>query len=475
MSDLYKRFKTYIEENEILDSVSDVVIGVSGGADSVCLLLLFEKYSEEKNIRISVVHVNHCLRGEEADGDEEFVKNLCDKLGVPFRSAARDIKAFARECGCSVEEAGRKFRYATFCYYAQGDHFAIAVAHSKDDQAETVIHNLIRGTGLVGLAGMKCKTTIDGKRLIRPLLFAGRSEIEEYLSENGQDYRTDKTNDSTDYTRNKIRKNILPEMKEINTKAAEHIAEAAEKIAELNEIFESETEEALKAVANEKDTGIYVDVRRLKEFGESVMSNVIFNVIKQAAQKNKDIAQIHVEDALSLLDAANGKRISLPEGVTAVKENEFIVFRKQDAQKTELETLRIKKDFQEGQKYEYTFGKNSRIIFEIVGVDEANIEEYTQKNLYTKVFDYDKISDSVFLGKRTQGDTITLNCGSKSLNRYMIDNKIPIDERDSIPILKDDNEVIWIVGYRINEKYKLADKTKTGLRITVAGDIDERS
>ena len=475
MSDLYKRFKLYIEENEILDSVSDVVIGVSGGADSVCLLLLLKKYSDETNVRISAVHVNHCLRGEDADRDEEFVKELCTKLEVPFTAVRKDVQAFAKEQGFSFEEAGRIIRYEVFCSCAADDASAIAVAHNKEDNAETIIHNLVRGAGLVGLSGMKCKTTINGKMLVRPLLFASRSEIEDYLSENGQDHRTDKTNESTDYTRKKKKKNILPEMKEINPKAIDHITEAAKKISELNDVIERETEEALRVVVSEKDRGLCVDVRRLKELNETVAGSVIFSVIKLAAQKNKDIAEIHVEDVLKLVDASNGKRISLPEGVTAVKENELIVFKKQGTEEKELAALHVKKDFHEGQKYEYEFGENRKIIFEAVSINPANIEEYKQKNLYTKVFDYDRISDSVFLGKRTDGDTITLNCGKKSLNRYMIDNKIPADDRDSIPILKDDNEVIWIVGHRINENYKLTDKTKTGLKITVIGDIDERS
>ena len=228
-----------------------LVIGVSGGADSICLLFLMKKYLPESHIR--VVHINHMIRGSEADEDSEFVRNICEKEGILFKEIKKDVPQLAKETGCSEEEAGRKLRYESFEKEAEGwekekslpgGSVRIAVAHHVEDSAETFLFNLFRGTGIRGLSGISDQRD----RIVRPLLNVTRTDIEDYLESIGQDFRTDRTNADTSISRNRIRNNILPEASEICLAASEHIASAGAKLRSITEYLDSVVDEEIKTV-----------------------------------------------------------------------------------------------------------------------------------------------------------------------------------------------------------------------------------
>ena len=212
---MIEKVYNFIRENDMLQDGDTVVCGLSGGADSVCLLLSLLKNAEKLNISVEALHINHCLRGIESDRDEQFCRDLCRRLGVPFIAVSCDVKAFAEQNSLSTEEAARKLRYEQFHLFSKGK--KLATAHNANDNLETVILNLSRGTALKGLAGIP---VVRGN-IIRPLLVCTRDEIERYLVSVGQDWITDSTNLSDDYTRNKIRHKILPLMQEINTSVIE--------------------------------------------------------------------------------------------------------------------------------------------------------------------------------------------------------------------------------------------------------------
>ena len=212
----------FIRKYNMLQSGDCVIAGVSGGADSVCMLLILHELSESMGFSVRAVHLNHMIRGDEADRDEAFVAELCDRINVPLKSFRRNVPEIAAEEGLSSEEAGRKIRYQLFEEAADDaqkefKRVRIAVAHNRDDLAETVIFNMARGSSLKGLTGIR--PVRDD--IIRPILFAGRNEIEDYLAEKGESYCTDSTNLGDDYSRNRIRHVIIPALKELNAGAVD--------------------------------------------------------------------------------------------------------------------------------------------------------------------------------------------------------------------------------------------------------------
>ena len=223
------RVRKYIRQYQLLQEGDRVTVGLSGGADSVCLLLCMKAVQEEYRLQLQAVHVHHGLRGEEADRDAAFAESLCRKLAVPFRLRHAPVRELARREGLSLEEAGRILRYQILREESNGG--KIAVAHHRDDQSETLLFHMVRGTGIRGLAGMLPEK--DG--IIRPLLCVGRAEIEVYLQSVGQEYCVDSTNADTAYARNRIRCELLPWLRDnMNPRVSEHLAELAEQAAQLD-------------------------------------------------------------------------------------------------------------------------------------------------------------------------------------------------------------------------------------------------
>ena len=228
------RIKEYCRQKELLLQGDRVLVGLSGGADSVCLFLVLLSLAKEWNLSLVPVHVNHNIRGEEAEADEQFCKELCRSHGMELLVVSCDVPELAKERGWSLEEAGRNARYeAFFGLAAEHSCHRIAVAHHQNDQAETVLFQMFRGSRIRGLAGMDAK---NGS-IIRPLLNVTRTEIENYLNTQGQSYCVDRTNYEDDYTRNKIRNRILPLAGEVQPRAVEHVAETAEYLGRVEEFL----------------------------------------------------------------------------------------------------------------------------------------------------------------------------------------------------------------------------------------------
>ena len=518
MERMFESFANYIEEKKLIKrgEESHIVIGVSGGADSVCMPVLMKRFCDEMHpeydVHITAVHINHNIRGKSAENDQAFVEKLCGKMDVPCIVFSEDVVGAANEQGLSVEEAGRKIRYEKFRETAAQiakknpkDTVKIAVAHHKDDNAETIIFNLLRGSNLKGISGMKAKSYEKGFEIIRPLLFAGRSDIEAYLNEIGADYVTDETNADTEISRNRIRLEIIPEMKRINPQAVEHIVKAAESVNAAEEYLEEETEKAFEEAiiceaenaeagrkcckeeadcSSDKDKNLYkkneqcrfrLNAEYLKGLKPIIAERVIYKAITKAAGGAHDISYVHVNDVKKLLAMQTGKRIDLPQNVTAVKENNELVFYKnkekcaENKYVNEFSDIKINLDTLD-EKQTIKLPGGSQMTLEKISVNKANFDELIFKNLYTKTFDYDKISGSLFLGTRKNGDKISLKNGMKNLNRIFVDEKIPQAERDRILVLKDEKEILWIVGMRIGEKYKITENTKTALRVQIAGE-----
>lgn len=243
---LLEQVRSTISNYHMLGRGDRVAAGVSGGADSVCLLRVLGELRQEYGLTLSVIHVHHGIRGAEADRDARFTEELCRKLAIPCQVIYKDIPALAASERCSEEEMGRAVRYEALMEYAVAhDCNRIAVAHNRDDHAETVIGNLCRGSGIGGLTGIPPVRD----RIIRPLLFCGRAQIEEYLAELGQDYCDDSTNAGDAYTRNRIRHQVLPLLETaVNKKSTEHIIETAEQLRQVEEYLTERTGEQLERI-----------------------------------------------------------------------------------------------------------------------------------------------------------------------------------------------------------------------------------
>ena len=470
---------SYISSNSMLHPGDGVVAGISGGADSVCLLTVLSRYRDElaqekgcdpdEALKIVAVHINHMIRGGEADEDQKFVEELCGNLKVHYISYKKDIPKMAEERHLTEEEAGRIFRYE--CFEKEADklenvtRIKIAVAHNKNDLAETVLYNMIRGSSLLGLAGIK---PVRG-RIIRPLLMTERADIEAFLEENGVSYRTDSTNLVADYARNKIRLKIMPLLREINEGADQHMADIAmdavryeesinkeiEKITNLDNSIQDKTDGLHNVDSKEKNIASQnrceIELSRLAMLSSLARGEFILRCISRICGRRKDITREHVSSVLRLADSESGKRIDLPYNMYAEKVYDRLVIALKNGEKKEsLGSIEIN-------QYPYT----------------SEMDIY--KKEYTKMIDCDKIKSTLELRTARPEDYIVINSKGdrKKLSRYFTAEKVERNIRSSIPVVADGDEIVWIVGMRLSERYKIGADTREVIEITYLKD-DER-
>ena len=308
-----KEVLEYIRTNRLIPEGSRVTAGFSGGADSVCLLSVLASLRRLLKFDLSAVHVNHMIRAAEAERDEAFCREFCEEKGIPFASVRVDVPAAVEKTGMSVEEAARELRYRALREKA-GDGI-IAVAHHADDQAETVLFHLIRGTGLKGLSGMAPER--DG--IIRPLLSHDKEEILRYLSENGLPFVTDSTNADNDYARNRLRNVVIPELKKINSGASVHIVAAGSLCREAEESLEKEAEEMLERVLIAEIPGKTAELSRkeLKSSPQILRRYVIIETLRRLGVPMKDWGEAHIGALSDAVLSVSGCHADLPGGVTA--------------------------------------------------------------------------------------------------------------------------------------------------------------
>ena len=467
---------SYMEEHGMAAPGHRIVAGVSGGADSVCLLFVLREYAGRIPLELAVIHVDHGLR-EDAGEDAEFVRDLCLQLGVPFYMRKVDVKAFAGREKRSLEEAARILRYRAFQKAAEEfEADRIAVAHSANDRAETMLFHLFRGSGIKGLCAIPPKR----EQIIRPLLCLERREIECYLAERGISYRTDSTNNGDSYTRNRIRHHILPVAEqEVSARTVAHMCRTADMLSELDEYLELQTLEAKRSCVEPltADTAqLTVNVERFGQLHIALQKRLLLSLLRELAPGGRDISAAHVEDILALFEKEGNPRIDLPFGIRAVRRYGAVFLeRGQEPCK--------KTDCLLHQKIELPAGETlDPLFFDLGSVGQAEISVFFVKNgqkvprnEYTKWFDYDKILESPVFRYRQTGDYLSLADGKggtvhKSLKDYMINEKIPREDRDRMMLLAEGKHVVWLIGYRISEYYKVNENTKRILQVKLIGN-----
>ncbi len=538
--DLTEKILFYMKRYHMIPENKNIVVGLSGGADSVCLLYVLAALRKKLGLQLCAVHVHHGLRGVEADADEAYVRDICRAWDVPLKAMRIDAALLAKQWGIGCEEAGRRARYEIFeeCLQEMGDcHGAIAVAHHRDDCAETLLFHMFRGTGLDGMAGIRpVRKTERESMIIRPLLETGKTEIESFLQEKGISWRIDSTNTGEDYTRNRIRNRVLPYAeKEICSGAGAHLAKEAQLLAETADFVRSCTRQALERCRVEADA-LKTNVcgrERVEHVGRRKVTAEHTRYDKQATIKlniellqqediflqkqcvreclleigtGRDLTAAHIEAVWHLVgtDCQSGRKLRIPACQLEVERQfRLLVFRRLERQQDALPEQQFDRGRQVGlqtaelplpehsselhvpgmgvvsvrylQRDEPTSGEKNTAVGEkntAAGEESgaavgAFLKNIPQKN-YTKWLDYDKIIQSVVFRTRRSGDYLTIddNFSKKSLKKYMIEEKIPANERNSMMVLADGNHIIWVPGGRISTYYRVTEQTRVILEVT---------
>lgn len=511
----------YMRQYSMIPANGNIVAGVSGGPDSVCLLLVLVRLREKLGLHLSAVHINHGLRAE-AGKDAEFVRSLCEKWDVPVIIHETDVRKLAEQQKTGSEEAGRRARYAAFMEQLKkmdavtGGHGCIAVAHNRDDRAETFLFHLLRGTGLDGMAGIRpvrpaadaagpkmraARAAVEAggyaaaereagtPRIIRPLLDTERKEIEAFLRAEHVGWRTDATNEEDIYTRNRIRNRILPYAEKfICSGAKEHLAGEAGLLAQTADYIRGQTLDALERCGEKAGEGrgiIRISVNRLRREEPFIQKQCVRECLLRAGT-GRDLSAAHVEAAAALAAPASqsGKRLRLPLcRVEVTREFDSLLFAPimsktgADAENipaadpNEMETpLVLGRFLVPGLGVVRTQLLRERKINGEKDPDQAFFLKNIPQKKYTKWIDYDKIIESAVFRTRRRGDYLTINesLDKKSLKKYMIEEKIPSDERDRLILLADGAHIIWMPGHRISAAYKVTRQTAAILEIHVS-------
>lgn len=459
---LEQKTRHFIDKFHLLSPGSGVVIGLSGGADSVALLEVLCSLQEELSLRLAAVHVHHGIR-QAAQEDAEFCRKICFEKQVAFFCEYVDVPEMARMQGLSEEEAGRNARYRIFEEYRRKLQMdVIAVAHHQNDQAETVLFQLFRGSGLRGLSGMQPRR----ENIIRPLLGVTRAEIEAYLHEKKADYVTDETNAQDSYSRNKIRHHILPIAEEISNGAAEHMSQTAGQLREVLDYMAQQAGVFLDAYGELTEQELKISMEALADKHIALQKMIVTEAIAKVLESRRDITERHIDSILALLSKGGEKTVHLPNGGVVIKSYQQLIFKgaaeKNDYAPADFSKIKIEPD--------QTYILENGIILETRLILDNNLENIP-KNDCIKWFDYDKIIGVLFLRTREQGDFLTIrdDGGRKSLQDYLVNEKVPKSERDRQLLLADGQHVVWVVGKRISAHYKVTEHTKKILEVHIGG------
>ncbi|MDO5154673.1 MAG: tRNA lysidine(34) synthetase TilS [Eubacteriales bacterium] len=472
---MLQRMKKQIEEYHMLNQGDKVVLGVSGGVDSVCLLLLMKEVLKQYALSIYVVHVNHGIRQQDAKRDAEYVKQLCQMYDLDYSLYEGNVPELAKEWGMSEEEAGRTFRYQCFLKkMKQVNATKLATAHHMGDQAETVLFHLIRGADLSGMSGMHPVSYVESGKftVIRPLLPFDKSELKQFVKEKQIKWFEDVTNQENQYSRNRLRNVVIPNLEKINAQAGKHIAEFATTAAMYQSFFERIVKNYMELhVVTESDqtmSGMSCSTNRnlLREQDELVVRAVLYEMMAKVCGQKKDLAKEHVFALTRLLDAQSGKEINLPYGMRAVLTYETLTIRKCFEEKTEEWKYEIK--MQENEQIVLPNG--GKIYVEYIDRQQLGEKEWKKlqmeavnsKNNYTKFYDCDTIKDTLCVRRPEAEDYFVMNeqGNRKKISRYFIDCKIPREQRQSTWVIAMQREVIWLVGLRRCNNHRISDKTK---------------
>ena len=430
----------HVDFSKFVKNNQTIAVALSGGGDSMALMHALKSQEKSLGVKVIALNVEHGIRGESSKNDSLFVKNYCQKQGIELITYTVDSLKKAREEKLSIEQSARYLRYE--CFYdaiSSGKCDKVATAHHLSDNAESVLFNLFRGTGLNGIAGIK--ESVNDK-IIRPLLFVQKQEIEEYIAENNIPFVTDETNYSDVYTRNYLRINIIPEIKKIFPEAEKSIGRFAEIVKQDDDFINQSADKVLTLFENKAEITLPVH--------KSVFSRAMIKALKHLSVE-KDWEKAHVDSAYALTEKENGCRVNLPKNVVAIKEYDKIV-------------LFIEKE-KVNEELLFFIGKRK------FGMNEIGVERVDVKttDLKSGLFgDLKKIPQTAVVRYKKDGDVfVKFGGGSKSLGDYLTDKKVPLRTRNQLPLLANGKEVLVIFGIAVSDKLKADGQTTDLIKFTI--------
>ncbi len=412
-----------VEKYRLLEDVKSVAVGVSGGADSMCLLHILSSLKDKYGIIVKAVHINHNLRGEEALRDENLVRDYCGEKGIELTVHSIDVSALALKLGIGIEECGRRVRYECF---EKAECDAVAVAHSLSDSVETTVYNLLRGTGLKGLCGIPVKREPN---IIRPLINCSREEIEDYCKRENIPFVTDSSNLTDDYVRNYIRHHIIPSFNKVNSSAVGNISRACAVLGEENDYIEISARSLICNAAT--DSGY--DAELFFRSHPAVRKRALLVLLSE--KMTKQPLYIHTDLVNSIIESKGGK-VEISSGVYATVKDGKLYF----------SCAEIKSGFWES-VFKSGTAESPYGVYRIKCAET----DYT----FDGAFDGEKIKGDLILTSRKEGDVFTFRNRkiSKSLKKLFNEMKIPVSEREKIAILRDGANIVWVEGVGVNSAY----------------------
>ena len=419
------------------------LLAVSGGMDSVVMLNLFSK----AGFPCAVMHCNFQLRGEEASADEAFVYKLAEQYKMRFYVERFDTKAYAEEFKVSIQVAARELRYKWFEEMLIEQRMQlVATAHHLNDNIETILYNLTKGTGLRGLRGIPARQG----NIIRPLLFATREEIAQYCKENNLRYREDSSNAEDKYTRNKIRHHVIPLLKEINPSLEKTIGEKVELLNEIEKLYEARQKKANRQLFIVRGSDVYIPLLKLKKTPHA--STILYEYLKGFG-----FTPSQVEDMLSVIDEPAGKQF-ITDKARVIKDRRFFILTQLPEQDVTVKLME----------------ENDNVVK--LGNCELRIEDCEASVIrhpspVTEFIDKSKLEFPLLLRKWKAGDyfyPIGMGMKKKKVKKFLTDLKVPLHEKEKVLVLESNQKIVWVVGYRLDERFKVTDKSEHICKLKLA-------
>ena len=468
---LEQRITQFIRKHHLVTDGDILLVGVSGGADSVCLLHVLSRLRTTLGIKLHIAHLNHKLRGEESEEDAWYVVALAEKLRIPFTLDTRDVASFRERQRCSLEEAARELRY-NFLYEVARETGAgkVAVGHTRDDQVETILMHILRGTGMTGLRGLQPETMLSpgeaGARLsvIRPLLEVSRLETVAYCNRHRLKPRFDSSNQSSAFFRNRVRLELLPLLREYNPRVDAGLLRLAAIAADETCYLEKQTSGLWPEIVRVEPNAVYLNKERMSNLAVALQRNLFRKAIEQLLGNLKDIEADHIESMVHFLAKPAGKILHLPRDVRlSVGYGQLVL----SLTGTSLSPFPDLKEQVILNVPGETAMSGWKIVTEVGGKNEVICGSAEQNN-FTALFDLKKTGTDLLVRPRRRGDRfqpLGMN-RLKKLQDFMVDARIPQSWRDSVPLLCSQNKILWVVGWRVDERVKITRETDKVCRVT---------
>jgi tRNA(Ile)-lysidine synthase len=478
--ELLEKVKETINKYSMLSEGDCVIVGLSGGPDSVCLAVILDKLKKEFNLSLYAVYIDHGLRPDEIENEKGFCREFCDKLGIIFFSESVDVKDYVKQNGMNLQEAARELRYQTYENVAARVHAKkIALGHNADDQAETLLMMLFRGSGRKGLSGIPPVRNLANSEqrsaisvnnnilIIRPLIEIERTEIEDFLNLNSSlitlnsslPFMVDSSNLKKDYFRNWLRLTVMSELKKRNPSLVRNICRTMDILREEDEYLEVVvTKTLMRLISRKSHDTIELFLSPLQTIERPILRRVLRRAI-DATKGLRGISLAHIEDMISLIKTGNsGDRIYLPGDIRVIRDYSILKI-------TSVSPVKIG---------EYEITPSCEIDIREAGFKIKSLfEEKGQgqdENKYSVLLDAGAMIFPLKVRHRQNGDYFYPHGfgNRKKLQNYFVDEKVPRDERDSVPIIVSGNDIVWIAGYRTDERFKVTEKTEKFLRLIIS-------